>query len=383
VLIQHFRFKKVNTGEPRFAGVSVLTGLPRAVTLLFIMVYQKPKGRTPSCSTKARLLAELREKQGAPINGSVLGRRIGVSRVAVWKGIRSLIAAGYAVETLETGYRLDPGQESDFLYPWEFGEREKLFRHFENTGSTMDRARELAGAGAVGGTVITAEKQSAGRGRNGRTWASRQGGLFFTLLERPRLAVADYTLPAMVLQIAVARALSAVTGRQARLRWPNDVYIDQRKIAGVITEIAGEGDLISWLAGGVGVNVNNPTPLGKTVSCAGITGRPVSRREVLRKILDETALLKRRFDAGAACSQGNQALAAEWNSLADCLGARAALVEPGPGEKKEAVFGSGTNRVLAEGVFAGVDPSGRCIIKTESGKGPLCFNPGPASIIFL
>ena len=347
------------------------------------MVNQKPKGRKPDCSTKARLLAELREKQGAPISGNLLGRRIGVSRVAVWKGIQSLIAAGYAVETLETGYRLDPEQQSDFLYPWEFGEREKLFRHFESTGSTMDRARELAGEGAADGTVITAEKQSAGRGRNGRAWASRQGGLFFTLLERPRLAVADCTLPAMVLQIAVARALSAVTGRQARLRWPNDVYIDQRKIAGIITEISGEGDIITWLAGGVGVNVNNPTPSEKIVSCAAITGRPVSRREVLRKILDETALLKRRFYSGAACFQGNRALAAEWNSLADCRGARAALVDPGSGRQKEAACGSDTNRVFAEGIFAGVDPAGRCIIKTESGKGTLYFNPGPVSIIFL
>jgi BirA family biotin operon repressor/biotin-[acetyl-CoA-carboxylase] ligase len=359
-----------------------LTHFSITVNLGFIMVNQRPKNRSPDISTKARLLMELRAQQGTPLSGSALAKSLGVSRVAVWKGIQALVTAGYSIETLETGYFLDPQKKDDFLYPWEFGEKENRFRHFESTDSTMNRAREFAAQGADGGMVITAEKQSAGRGRNGRTWASRQGGLFFTLLDRPRLAVADYTLPALVLQIAVARALRAVSGRQVHLRWPNDIYIDQRKIAGIITEISGEGDLISWLAGGVGVNVNNPTPSGKTISCAEIAGKPVSRREVLRKILDELDLAKQRFNTGAAYTQGNRALAAEWNSLADCLGAKAAVIDPGYGEKREAVLEGGKNRLLARGVFAGIDPAGRCIIRTESGKGTLYFNPGPASILF-
>jgi BirA family biotin operon repressor/biotin-[acetyl-CoA-carboxylase] ligase len=247
----------------------------------------------------------------------------------------------------------------------------------------MDRARELAGQGAAGGTVITAEKQTAGRGRNGRAWASRQGGLFFTVLERPRLAAVDYAQPSLTLQIAVARALSAVCGVQARLRWPNDIYIDQRKIAGVITEISGEGDMIDWLAGGVGINVNNPTPSGKITGCAEIVGRAVSRRELLRKILDELEKAKEQFRPDAAYSQGNRALAAEWNSLADCMGAKAAVIDPGWGTNKEAPPKDYLNRVLARGVFAGIDPAGRCIIKTDAGKGALYFNPGPVSIIFL
>ena len=346
------------------------------------MVNGKSKNRGAGLSTRTRLLMELRDKQGSSISGSVLAKKLGVSRVAVWKGIQALSAAGYSIDTQETGYSLDPQKEDDFLYPWEFGEEENLFRYFESTSSTMDRAREFAVQGAAGGTVITAEKQSAGRGRNGRAWASRQGGLFFTILERPRLAVADYTLPALILHIAVARALSAICGKRACLRWPNDIYVDQRKIAGIITEVAGEGDLVSWLAGGVGVNVNNPTPSGKTTSCAEIAGRPLSRREVLRTILYETELLTRRFNTGAAYSQGNRALAAEWNSLADHIGASAAIVEPGPGEKREPAPLNSKTRVLARGVYGGIDPAGRCIIRTESGKGTLYFNPGPVSLIF-
>jgi len=329
-------------------------------------------------SSKARLLSQLREKQGNIVSGSVLAKNMGVSRVAVWKTVQSLIEAGYSIETKETGYLLDPKNEKDFLYPWEFGEKENMFFHFNNTGSTMDRARELALRGASDGTVITAEKQSAGKGRSGRTWVSKQGGLFFTILERPHLAIAEYTLLSLIMQIAVVRIVSSVCGKQAYLRWPNDIYINRRKIAGITSEISGEGNLISWLSAGIGVNVNNPAPLARTTSCAEVTGRQLSRREILVNILEETEKIKKKFASHAAYSQGNRALAAEWNSLADCIGAKAVIFEA---ENKDENIGEKTGKTLARGVFAGIDPSGRCILKTS--KGVLYFNHGPVSLAFL
>jgi len=337
--------------------------------------------KSQKVSSKASLLRLLREKQGAPLSGSILAKEMGISRVAVWKTVQALVEAGYSIETGETGYLLEPKKEKDFLYPWEFGEKEGLFFHYKNTGSTMDRARELALRGVAGGTVITAEKQSEGRGRNGRTWVSRQGGLFFTILERPRLAIADYALLSLVMQIAVARCVSSVCGKQAYVRWPNDVYINRRKIAGITTEISGEGDLINWLSGGVGVNVNNPTPSGKAASCAEITGHQLSRREVLDKILDEIENVKKTFSSTAAYFQGNRALAAEWNSMSDCIGAKAVVFEPE--NKKENFSADIPGSVLARGTFAGIDPAGRCILKTEDGKGNLYFNQGSVSLAFL
>jgi len=331
-------------------------------------------------STKASVLSSLREKQGAPLSGSVLAKEIGVSRVAVWKAVQALVEAGYSIETGDNGYLLDPKKEKDFLYPWEFGEKENLFHHYKNTDSTMDRARELALRGIESRAVITAEKQSAGRGRNGRTWVSRQGGLFFTLLEKPRLAIADYTLLSLIIQIAVTRTISSICGKKAYARWPNDVYIDRRKIAGISTEISGEGDLINWLSGGVGVNVNNPTPSGKAASCAEITGRQISRREVLAKILNEIDNVKKTFAAKAAYSQGNRALAGEWNSLCDCIGAKAAVFEP---ETADDISSKRTGKILVRGVFQGIDPAGRCILKTEGEKGSLYFNQGSVSLAFI
>jgi BirA family biotin operon repressor/biotin-[acetyl-CoA-carboxylase] ligase len=346
-------------------------------------------------STKAKLLNILRNEAGKPVSGGKLARDLGISRVAVWKNIQSLINAGYLIDTTDSGYSLDPEKQNDFLYPWEFGENEPLFRHYKTTGSTMDRVRELAVQGQASGTVVVAEKQNAGRGRCNRNWASRQGGLYFSVLYRPAsattaanasaiavanaVAIADYCLPVMLYQIAVARVLSLMCGKPSRLRWPNDIYIGKRKIAGLLSEVAGEGDSISWLAIGVGINVNNPVPSDKAVNCAEITGNPFSRREILLSIFNEVERMKKQTSSGMAYAQGNRLLAAEWNSMADCIGAKAAVMDSG----KDGIAGGAKSRLLARGIFSGIDPAGRCIIKSEDGKDAWYFNPGPASVVFI
>jgi BirA family biotin operon repressor/biotin-[acetyl-CoA-carboxylase] ligase len=178
-------------------------------------------------------------------------------------------------------------QRNDFLYPWEFGEKEPFFHHLASTDSTMNRAAELAARGCPEGTVITAGEQTAGRGRNGHLWASKQGGLFFTLLERPSFSAADYFRISLAFQIAVARALTKICGKPVRLRWPNDLYAEGKKIAGLLTEFHAEGDRLSWISLGLGVNVNNAPHSDEAANCADLAGRPLSRQEVLLAILAE------------------------------------------------------------------------------------------------
>jgi BirA family biotin operon repressor/biotin-[acetyl-CoA-carboxylase] ligase len=208
------------------------------------------------------------------------------------------------------------------------------------------------------------------------------------------MGLADYCLPAMLWQIAIAHVLASVCGKPALLRWPNDVYIENQKIAGVLTELAGEGDIVKWLAIGIGIKVNNQAPQsqapvgqatgGKTVSCADITGRTLSRRDILLKIIGEVERVRKRSYSGTAYAQGNRLLADEWNSMADCMGARAAVIDSGWGDSVKAGTSQGVkDRMLAKGIFAGLDPAGRCIIRHEHGKGALFFNPGPVSVIFL
>jgi BirA family biotin operon repressor/biotin-[acetyl-CoA-carboxylase] ligase len=185
-------------------------------------------------------------------------------------------------------------------------------------------------------------------------------------------------------QIAAARAITAICGKAARLRWPNDIYVDKRKIAGLLADIAGEGDLIKWVSMGIGVNVNNHVPTARSISCAGIAGRRVSRRELLLLIISEAEKLAAVTGSGAAYSQGNRLLASEWNSMAEGIGARAAVLVTGFADADAATGGAAEDKgsLLARGIFAGIDPAGRCIIKSDNGKETLYFNPGPVSLVF-
>jgi BirA family biotin operon repressor/biotin-[acetyl-CoA-carboxylase] ligase len=331
----------------------------------------KSKKNASKLSTKAMILMTLREQAGKSVSGSKLASDFGISRVGVWKGIQSLITAGYLIKTNDSGYFLDPDKNNDFLYPWEFGEKEAMFRFFENTTSTMNNARELTAQAHMTGVVAVADAQSAGRGRSGRTWASRHGGLYCSILDRPAIPLADYCMPAMLYQIAVARAVGGCCGKPAKLRWPNDIYIGGRKIGGILTELEAEGDMISWITTGIGVNVNNPSPSAKAVSCSEIVRHAVSRRMLLTAIINEADKLKKSAGPTMAYAQGNRYLATEWNSLADCIGAKAAIVDSVNMEK---------GRMLARGIFAGIDPAGRCIIKSQKA---MYFNPGPVSLMLL
>jgi biotin-(acetyl-CoA carboxylase) ligase len=148
-----------------------------------------------------------------------------------------------------------------------------------------------------------------------------------------------------------------------------------------MTEVSGEGDRINWLAGGIGVNINNPAPSGRITSCAEICGRNVSRRNTLVKILDEIEILNRRYAPGSAYTGGNRMLAGEWNSLAEGIGGKAAVIDPAHDSGRSSGEEDAKGRIIARGIFGGVDPVGRCIIKTE--KGALHFSPGSASIVLI
>ena len=305
-------------------------------------------------STKGLLLFRLRKLAGTPVSGEALAAELGVSRVAVWKAANALREAGYAMEASEAGYSLDTTAAEDFLHPWEFGARESRFRHYAQTTSTMDRARELAERGTAPFTVVTAEKQSAGRGRAGRLWESEDGGLFFTLMLPGGSPVLRYALVSAAAQLAAADALRETSGVDARPRWPNDVYVADRKAAGVLVELEAEGDLTRRMAVGIGVNVNNrPQGAGK-VSLAELTGRAVSRRAALTAFLDA-------FEHEYSLLEDRGAIAARWNARAYGVGARVALIDA------RHTDGAENFAVRGAGVFRGMDELGRAMVETSSG----------------
>jgi len=314
-------------------------------------------------STKNRLLEQLRSLRETPVSGEELASAIGVSRVAIWKTTKALIAAGYPIEVRDSGYRIGSEATDDLLYPWEFGSHEGLMHYWSTTTSTMDRARELAEKGAADGSIAVAEAQTAGRGRAGRVWSSSRGGLFFTLVQTDRIPVLQYARGGMRAAAAVADAVRATTGAHAELRWPNDVYVGAKKIAGILTELRADGDRIKWTLIGIGVNVNNPGDGSSTISCGELAGTHLSRRKILNAFLGAFRDLA-RVDGGE--------LAKEWNARAFGIGSRVAVLSADHGTDKRLAADS------PDSIFGGIDELGRAII--ETGKGTELLDPGAVSL---
>ena len=129
---------------------------------------------------------------------------------------------------------------------------------FDEIGSTLDAAHLLAASGAPSGTLIVADAQTAGRGRAGRTWRSAAGaGVWLTLIERPADASALDVLSLRV-GLALAPALDQFAGDRVRLKWPNDLYVQDRKLGGVLVEARWRASALEWIAIGVGINVVAP-----------------------------------------------------------------------------------------------------------------------------
>ena len=127
----------------------------------------------------------------------------------------------------------------------------------ERVASTMDALHELAQAGAVAGTAVVADEQTAGRGSRGRAWASPRGGLWLSVLARP--AAAGLELVSLRSGLAVAEALESLgLGRELRLKWPNDLMLGDRKTGGILCEARWHGSALAWVVIGLGLNVANP-----------------------------------------------------------------------------------------------------------------------------
>jgi BirA family biotin operon repressor/biotin-[acetyl-CoA-carboxylase] ligase len=184
--------------------------------------------------------------------------------------------------------------------------------------STQAVAFELAAQGAVDRTVVVADHQTAGRGRRGRSWVDEPGAsLLASILLRPGLPVGRWPLYGFVTAVAVAEALRAATDLDARLKWPNDVLVAGRKIAGILLETRGERVLVI----GVGVNVAQRrlppelAPLATSVVLAG--GRPVDPGALLSAVLDAFDAWRARLER-----EGFEPVRARWSELSETLGRR-------------------------------------------------------------
>ena len=274
---------------------------------------------------KESVLKLLREE--GRISGEELGQRLNISRTAVWKQVNYLRKRGYRIDSsTRTGYSFIKGP--DLLLPEEIIPglgtevlgNQILYR--EEATSTQNIAEEMARGGVEEGLVVIAEKQTAGRGRKGRGWVSPpRAGIYFSTLLRPNLRPQQLLQIPLIAGVAVSRAIKKTTPLQPKIKWPNDVLIEGKKVCGILAEMSSELDRVNHVIVGIGVNVNTPKTLFPgpmrevTSSLAEECGEYVSRVRFLQALLTEFEALYGQFQVS-----GFQAIRDEWKALNNTIG---------------------------------------------------------------
>lgn len=278
-----------------------------------------------------RLIALLDEG----VSGERAAAELGVSRVAVWKMVKKLEEWGYNIERGRKGYRivsepqLSPFRASKTVFDTGLF---KQFVFFKEVDSTNRVARELNEA------LVMAERQTAGRGRLGREWMSEKGGLYFSMSLSPGMPVSEVPKLTLTAGVAVAEALSFAN---ARLKWPNDVIVEGKKVCGILSEVTGE-DMSVKVVVGIGINVSNPVP--ENVPAANL------RQFCDVGILDVFQLVMERFSCrySQLVSGEWEKIRKRWVELSDTIGRRVRVSVAGR---------------TYEGVAVGIDSDGALLME--------------------
>lgn len=274
------------------------------------------------------------------LSGEEISRHLKISRAGIWKYIQELREEGYDIIAVpHLGYRLI--SRPDKLFPSEIqsGLGTKILgkdiKYFDSVASTMDVAFQLGIEGASEGTVVCAESQTKGKGRLGRSWASPKAkGIYMSVILRPKLVPADLTQLTLLSAVAVCETLRKFCALPAKIKWPNDILVKDKKLAGILTELSAEMDRVRFLVIGIGINVN--TPLSQLPSNATSvkheTGQKSSRIDLVQEILRSLERWYMRLEA-----EGFDLVIERWKELSSTLGQHIRLVDQSGDVEGEAV----------------------------------------------
>lgn len=215
---------------------------------------------------KGKVLKILEENKGKNISGEEIAKKLNISRTSIWKAINALRSEGYTINAVTNkGYSL--ATNTDFI------SKEGISLYLNNkyskidiytyklVSSTNDVAKTLALNGAKHGTVIISEEQSAGKGRLGRVFYSPANtGIYMSIILRPNLTAMDSVLITTSASVAICNAIQKVTGIECQIKWINDIYLNNKKVGGILTEASTnfESGTIDYLILGIGLNFNKP-----------------------------------------------------------------------------------------------------------------------------
>lgn len=215
---------------------------------------------------KSKVLKVLEENKGKTVSGAEMAKTLNLSRTSIWKAINSLRDDGYTINAVTNkGYSLADNtdlisKEGISLYLNKDFSNVDIYI-YKTTSSTNEVAKKLALSGAKHGTVVISEEQTQGKGRMGRSFYSPANtGIYMSIILRPTLTAMDSVLITTSSSVAICDAIHKVTGIECQIKWINDIYINNKKIGGILTEASTnfESGTIDYLILGIGINFNNP-----------------------------------------------------------------------------------------------------------------------------
>lgn len=310
-------------------------------------------------STKDEIVFALKEAKEQYVSGEDLAKKLSISRTAVWKHIETLKQDGYIIESSSRlGYLLKSSPDLMFPAEIQIGLKTKHFgrkiNYFSKVDSTNNKAKELVFAGASEGLLVVAEEQVGGRGRLGRSWFSPSGGIWFSLVLRPQIAPGEILKITLMAGIAGVEAIKETIGLEPRIKWPNDLLIKGKKLAGILTEMETEADRIHSVILGMGINANIawrdfPSHLKETATSMQVQlGKNVDRCRILRAILAKLETGCEQLRSGGFSSIRNS-----WMEHSDTLGSQV---------KVETVNGA------IKGKAVDISSEGALILELDSGE---------------
>lgn len=287
------------------------------------------------------------------LSGEEMARGLGITRSALWKHLGSLRERGFKIEGKKgMGYRLIdmPDMSAEGIMASVHGSMGHAAIYEDKVDSTNEIAMALAGEGALHGTVIVADAQAKGRGRQGRPWLSKEGaGLLMSVILRPEISPEEAPRLTYLCSLSAVRGIRRVTGADLRLKWPNDLMIGDRKLGGLLIDLRSEPGAVLYAVAGFGININarasdlHPSIRGIATSLLIETGIRHSRSDIAVAILDEISL---------ALEETPEAIMEQWKALCTTL------------NREVTVTGL---RDTIKGMARGIDSSGRLIVRTPDG----------------
>ena len=308
---------------------------------------------------RGKILGLLREKVPEPVSGEEISAKLGVSRTAVWKHIQSLKNVGYDIESVpKKGYILH--KAPDLLSPEEIAARLETkwvghhIHYLKEASSSNEVGKRLADQGCADGLVVVAEEQTRGKGRLSRGWFSPMGcGVWCSVVFRPPFMPSEASKCTLLAAVAVIKSINKYKGVNAKIKWPNDVLLEGKKMVGILTEMSAEFGKINYIVIGTGINTNVPKSMipdelkDLAISVADVAREPIQRVQILADYLKNMEDLYE-----TVLREGFGPVLDEWRKYSDTIGQEVKVIAP-----DKTYFGTAVD----------IDKEGLLIVKKEDG----------------